>query len=121
MSDDRKKVGSLGEQMAKQRLIEQGYSILDENWRCKRGEIDIVATFADQIIIVEVRTRRRETSFGTALESVDYRKQKRLQSLAQYYVAVKGLSQKNIRFDVIAITMNSNYQLMKFQHIEAAF
>ena len=67
---DRSSVGRRGEEAACAYLAERGYRILDRNWRCRLGEIDIVAERGDIVVFVEVRTRTG-TRFGTGAESVD--------------------------------------------------
>jgi len=74
-------LGRAGEQHAAEHLESLGYTILDRNWRCSQGEIDIVATSGDSLCIVEVKTRRSE-AFGAPLEAIDERKRRRLWRLA---------------------------------------
>ncbi len=107
MSDRRKKTGQLGEQEACRRLIEEGYAIRDVNWRCRSGEIDIVAEVDNRIVFIEVRSRSISSlgRFGTAAESVDYRKMQKIRSVASVYLRQKGLQEKAVRFDVITIAL----------------
>jgi putative endonuclease len=107
MSDRRKKTGQLGEQEACRRLIEDGYAIRDVNWRCRSGEIDIVAEVDNRIVFIEVRSRSISSlgRFGTAAESVDYRKMQKIRSVAAVYLRQKGLQEKAVRFDVITVAL----------------
>ena len=74
-------LGRAGEDRAVRHLIEHGYDILDRNWRCSQGEIDIVARSGPFLSIVEVKTRR-SAAFGHPFEAVDARKRRRLWQLA---------------------------------------
>lgn len=73
--------GRAGEERAARHLTERGYRILDRNWRCSQGEIDIVAEVSDVLCIVEVKTRR-SIAFGHPFDAVDERKRERLWRLA---------------------------------------
>lgn len=74
-------LGRAGEQRATEYLRTHGYAILDRNWRCDQGEIDIVATVDDVLCVVEVKTRRTEL-YGHPFEAIDERKRRRLWRLA---------------------------------------
>ncbi|OAN43330.1 YraN family protein [Microbacterium sp. H83] len=97
--------GRAGESRAVAYLIERGYEILDRNWRCPQGEIDIVATVGAHLAVVEVKTRR-SSAFGHPFEAVDPRKRRRLWQLAFAWVAAhrEALSGREIRVEAIAIT-----------------
>jgi len=118
--DRRRQLGQLGEQVASRYLIAQGYRLLDRNWRCRLGEIDLVAAHADQIIFVEVRTRSG-MRFGSGAESVDGHKQLRLRRLALAYLREKRLPpDAKLRFDVVSIRLlgDGRYEV---DHIKHAF
>jgi len=118
--DHRRQLGQLGEQAAARYLIANGYHLLERNWRCRLGEIDLVATREDQIIFIEVRTRAG-SRFGSGAESVDHRKQAKLRQLALVYLREKGLSQEvKLRFDVVSIQLleDGRYEI---DHIRHAF
>lgn len=106
MSDGRKTTGSQGEAQAATYLRGLGYTILQTNWRCRRGEIDIIAEDGATLIFVEVRTRRSD-KLGSAEESVTAAKQRRLAELAQIYLQFREAEGKPWpeawRIDVIAI------------------
>ncbi|MHA7963014.1 YraN family protein [Paenibacillus sp. CAU 1782] len=110
MSDQRKQLGKWGEQEACRRLVDEGYEIRDVNWRCRSGEIDIVAEWDSRIIFVEVRSRGVSSlgRFGTAAESVDYRKIQKIRGAAVVYLQQKGLQERAIRFDVITVSLRSS-------------
>lgn len=97
--------GRAGEQRAAQHLSACGYDIVDRNWRCPQGEIDIVATRGDLVCVVEVKTRRSER-FGHPFEAVDERKRQRLWRLAFAWAqSHPELSRgREIRLQVIGLT-----------------
>ena len=94
--------GAAVEQQARQWLQQQGLKFIESNYHCRVGEIDIIMRDAEQLVFVEVRYRK-QNSFGDGLESVNWRKQKKLQKAAAFYLA-KNTPCNNLpcRFDVIA-------------------
>lgn len=120
-SDDRRKLGLLGEETAAQHLAEQSCRIIERNWRCPKGELDIIAEEDGVIVFVEVRTRRDTGTFGSAEESVDARKQKRVREVAQYYLYGQRALDRQIRFDVITVTFTINGAFVKLNHLKHAF
>lgn len=118
--DKRMEIGRSGEALACRFLERAGYVIVVRNWRCKLGELDIVAYKEAELVFVEVRTRRNTTRFGTPAESVDARKQARLRRIAQVYMRAHGLSDgTSVRFDVVDIRMKSGQP--QIRHFPAAF
>lgn len=95
--------GREGEAEAARFLRAQGLTILHSNWRCRLGELDIVAADGPCLVFVEVKTRSG-SEFGTAAEAVDVRKQRRLQRLAAAYLNQSGEWERPCRFDVVAVT-----------------
>jgi putative endonuclease len=91
--------------MAAAYLRQQGYLILERNWRCPIGELDIVAREGEILTFIEVRARRGNR-FGTPEESITPAKQARLVELAQTYLQEKGLTDQSWRIDVVAIEMD---------------
>jgi putative endonuclease len=73
-------LGDYGERLAARYLLEAGVAVLDRNWRCARGELDIVARDGHELVICEVKTRSGE-GFGAPYEAVTWRKQRRLRQL----------------------------------------
>ncbi|WP_341945481.1 YraN family protein [Microbacterium sp. LWH11-1.2] len=74
-------LGRAGEERAAQHLTRHGYTVLDRNWRCAQGEIDIVAARGAHLVVIEVKTRR-SAAFGHPFEAIDERKRRRLWGLA---------------------------------------
>ncbi|MBO0979418.1 YraN family protein [Microbacterium sp. SD291] len=79
-------LGRAGEDRAVGHLTARGYDIIDRNWRCAQGEIDIVALSGASLCVVEVKTRR-SAAFGHPFEAVDARKRRRLWQIAQAWIA----------------------------------
>ena len=100
---NRRRLGTEKELLAVQYLIAQGYQILERNFSCKIGEIDIIASYNHAIIFVEVKYRSNQ-KFGRAVEAVSYTKQNTIRKVASYYLVTK-LHQSNVecRFDVIGM------------------
>jgi putative endonuclease len=113
----RKQIGRQGEEIAAKYLTDKGYKILQRNWCCSTGELDIVAENGDTLIFVEVRTRRGER-FGTAEESITSLKQARLVELAQTYLQEVVPLHQSWRIDVIAVQLG--HGLPQVNHIENA-
>ena len=95
--------GRWGEDRACSHYRRLGYSIVERNWRCEHGEIDVVARFGDTVVFCEVKTRRT-AGFGGAAAAVDHRKQRRIRRLAAAWLADRHVSGVEVRFDVVAIT-----------------
>jgi putative endonuclease len=119
MSDRRRQLGDLGERLARDHLIERGFKVLDTNYRCPIGEIDIVAEDGDDLVFVEVRTRRGR-ELGTPEESITKAKKERLISLAQTYLQEKGVEQRQYRIDLVAVAFSKQGALERVELIENA-
>ncbi|BFT73091.1 YraN family protein [Paenibacillus sp. P36] len=119
--DNRKQLGKLGEDAAEALLISKDYRILERNWRCRTGELDIVAEQAGTLVFIEVRTRRSTGRFGTAKESVDVRKQMKVKETAQFYLHRFQKYENSIRFDVIAVEISLDGATTQIEHIQGAF
>ena len=115
--DRRKQIGHQGEELAASFLATKGFSILHRNWRCKSGELDIIAEVGVTLVFVEVRTRRGNR-FGTAAESITPAKQARLVELAQTFLQETNSSPLSWRIDVVTIQLGSG--LPQIDHIENA-
>lgn len=96
--------GQQAEQLAAAFLKKQGAKIVAKNYRCRRGEIDLIAQHDDVILFIEVKYRSR-ADYGGAVAAVDHRKQQRIRLSAEHYLQQQGLNLHHtmIRFDVIAI------------------
>jgi len=111
-------IGLRGERLAKEYLKTHKYKIVEQNWRYKKAEIDIICSKEDQLIIVEVKTRT-SNSFGEPEEFVSQHQQNLLFLAANAYLENNAL-ELELRFDVLAIHIQ-NEQQYKLKHIENAF
>ena len=100
--DDR---GRAGEQRAAAHLQNLGYTVLDRNWRCAAGELDIVAARGVDLVVVEVKTRR-SAAYGHPFDAVDQRKRDRLWRLSYAWSAAHpdASRHRRLRVDVVGIT-----------------
>jgi len=110
-------LGKKGENIAAGHLLGNGYKILERNWRYGKDEIDIIAETEQFIVFVEVKTRSTNY-FGEPEESVTDQKQRFLIRAADEFVIQKEID-KEVRFDIISIVLESNKQTIR--HIEDAF
>lgn len=96
-------LGAVGEMLAAEHLKRSGYRILERNYRCKAGEIDVVAKEGGVLAFVEVRSKSSD-AFGTPLESIRFRKRSKLRQVAAYYLAERSIDCDGIRFDAVGVT-----------------
>ena len=111
-------LGALGEQIALEYLLAKNYQILETNWACGHKEVDIIAKDGDTIVFVEVKTRHNPCLIDPEV-TVDSYKQRHLIWAANSYVN-RYQYDNDVRFDIIAIIVNSNNE-KKIEHIEDAF
>lgn len=97
-------LGARGEELAAVHVVDNGMELIDRNWRCRYGELDIVAREGDVVVFIEVKTRSG-LGYGTPAESVTYAKQKRIRGLALAWLDERCSPWVQMRFDVIAIVM----------------
>lgn len=115
----RRETGALGERIACEFLGKNGYDILEKNYRCPDGEIDIIAKQKDTLVFIEVRTRKSRL-FGSPEESITQVKKERLRALAEHY----GQNHDNLpltwRIDVVAIQMDDSGKVSRIELVENA-
>ena len=109
--------GKVGEEMATRYLVDQGYTILERNYRKGHLELDIIALEEGELVIVEVKTRADDT-FLSPENAVVHKKRQAMIRLANQYVKSHGRTE-NVRLDVIAIVKNN--QVLEIKHIKNAF
>lgn len=117
MSRDRQDLGQLGEKLACEFLRKNGYKIIDQNFRTRGGEIDIVAEEGEMLVFVEVKTRTNRM-FGLPEEAIDARKQHKLAMTAECYLATHHLYEKNYRIDSVAVEIDETNAEPKIRHEE---
>ena len=115
-----KDIGALGEDISEDYLKNLGYRILDKNFSCKCGEIDLIAIYKGYVCFIEVKTRYG-INFGFPAEAVTYSKQRKIYKTAQVYISLKNIFDFNFRFDVIEVLLNGNDNNFLVNHIEDAF
>lgn len=102
MPTSRSRRGLKAEIIAAEELGRLGYRIVESNYRCRYGEIDLVALEGDTLVFIEVRSRKT-LLFGTPAESVTTAKQKKLLITADHYMSQKNITDKCCRFDVVSV------------------
>jgi len=112
-------LGFKGEAMALKKIKSLGYKILVQNFRCKLGEIDIIAKDQDTLVFIEVRSKSSE-KYGLPYETVNTKKQKKIRRVAEFYLMKNNLYHLYCRFDVIGIVWQHGDEL-QMEIIKDAF
>ena len=116
-----KALGDRGEAVTAQYLRERGYALLASQWRCRYGELDLVARDRDgTICFVEVKLRGGDLA-GLPREAVDRRKRERLRTAAEAYLSQHGLEDAPARFDVAEIYSDPDHRSLRLEYLENAF
>ena len=118
MPTPRAKLGTFGEELASRFLQDHGYQIVTTNYRCAYGEVDIVALEGEELVFVEVRTRR-DGIFGTPEESLSGRKLQRLLATCQNYVQQRGAKDAPWRVDLVSVYLDGgrSRRLQRINHL----
>ena len=101
----RQGLGRTGERLAAEALKRRGYCILEQNYRCRHGEIDLVAEEGQDLVFVEVKTRRG-AAYGLPEEAVTARKRQKLREVASHYLDAHSCSERSWRIDVVAVQLS---------------
>lgn len=109
--------GKEGEYIASKYLKSKGYKILDNNYRNKIGEIDLIALDEDILVFIEVKTRT-SINYGYAFEAVDFRKQRKIINTSLVYIKYNKYIDTQIRYDIIEVYLTKE---PKINHLENAF
>lgn len=113
--------GKKGEDIVTEYLINKGYYILERNFSCKLGEIDIIAIDSitkNELVFIEVKSRT-QSLYGTPAEAVNYKKTKHIYKVAEFFLMIHKLESSFIRFDVIEVLEKTN-QKIQIHHIKNA-
>lgn len=116
----RQGLGRTGERLAAERLERCGYHILERNFRCPYGEIDLIAEQQQDLVFVEVKTRRGN-AYGRPEEAVTVHKQRKIVQVALYYLDMYSCSERSWRVDVVAVQMSVNGKLEEIRIYKHAF
>ncbi|MEA3485611.1 MAG: YraN family protein [Candidatus Aerophobetes bacterium] len=103
----KRELGKIGENTAVKFLKRKRYEIIERNYRCPLGEIDIVARDKKTLVFVEVKTRS-STNFGLPEEAISYRKKQHLSRIASFYLIYYKIKEADCRFDVVSILMDKD-------------
>ena len=120
MDRSRLKVAKIGEALAVKHLKARGCEILAQNYRARRGEIDLIVQDGEFTVFVEVKTRR-SLKFGLPQAAVTWQKQRQISKVALAYLQAQNLMDAPCRFDVIAIHLSPQLELLNLEQIESAF
>ncbi len=120
ISPTRKDKGRAAEEAAASYLEQEGWRIVERNWSCRSGELDIIAEQGGILLFVEVRSRSG-TGYGMPAESIDGRKIQQVRRTAEVYLHRCGISDRQIRFDAVAVMLGRNLEIRSLEHIEDAF
>ena len=117
-SPNRQSLGQQAELAAAIFLVDGGLTIIERNWRCRWGEIDLIAREGDEIVFVEVRSRRGATD---PAESITSRKQERLRRTAYSYCEKKAYPDETLwRIDVVLVQLNGRGEVVQISHLRSA-
>jgi putative endonuclease len=119
MTKARQAVGSYGERLAARHLEAAGLVVLDRNWRCSDGEVDLILRDGDDVVFCEVKTRR-SARFGSPAEAVSRAKVRRLRRLAGRWLAESTVRPREVRFDVVSVVPQPRGAAL-VEHLRAAF
>ncbi len=111
----RHEIGKLGEEIVTQYLNQKGYKIIERNFTCKQGEIDIICIDKKELVFIEVKTRTND-KFGKPVEAVDVNKKKHLFKAIKYYLYSRNLENEYVRIDVIEVYLYE--QSYRINHIK---
>lgn len=114
----RQGLGRTGERLAAEELIRRGYRIVERNYRCRYGEIDLVAEDGADLVFVEVKTRRG-MAYGMPEEAINGRKRQKLMQVASFYLDVHACADRAWRIDAVAVQMSQQGRLQEirvYQH-----
>ncbi len=120
MSGEKRSLGQFGERIAAARLEAEGYRIVDRNFRCREGEIDIIVKKGVCLVFVEVRARRGD-AMGNAAASLTPLKGARITAAAEAYCQERPGLPEERRIDVITIDLSPEGRVLQVDHIENAF
>ena len=122
-TDLRQQLGRVGERFAIEHLQRLGYRVVAQNHRTRFGELDLIVCDDTSLVFVEVKARRVSARAGSALEAITPRKQRQVRGMAAAWLAetTDRPRSRELRFDVVAVTVDRHGRLVRLDHLEAAF
>jgi putative endonuclease len=114
-----RRLGNFGERVAASHLESKGYSILERNWSTREGEIDLIARRGDDLVFVEVRSRRGR-SMGLPEESITGRKATHVRAAAAAYLQEHPEAPPNPRIDVVVLELDAKGRVLRVEQLENA-
>jgi putative endonuclease len=120
--DLRHHLGRVGERLAREHLERLGYRVVEGNYRTRFGELDLIVVDETWLVFVEVKTRRAG-AMESAVQAVSPTKQRRVRAMAAAWLveATERPRSRELRFDVVAVTVDRDGRLVRLDHLEAAF
>jgi len=120
--DLRQHLGRVGERLAREHLERLGYRVVASNYRTRFGELDLIVCDEEWLAFVEVKTRRAG-ALESSLQAVHSTKQRRVRAMAAAWLveAAERPRSRELRFDVVAVTVDRDGRLVSLDHLEAAF
>ena len=116
--NSKQELGKAGEDVSCIYLEQMGYKIIERNFHCRQGEIDIIAKDKDEYVFIEIKTRSN-IFFGRPKEAVNRPKQKHIYQSTRFYLYLHGLNSAFVRFDVIEVYFfNNRYKLKHLKQVE---
>jgi putative endonuclease len=121
--DRRRRLGARGENLAAEHLIRRGFEIVERNYRTRGGELDLVAFDGRILVFCEVKTRRGLADGRTPFESLHPRKRRQVRDMARAWLANRPDRPRasTLRFDAIAVWLDTAGRLVRLDHLEGAF
>src|SRR5262245_14615314 len=107
MTFERRTLGGDGERAAERFLRKRGYTIVERNYRCRVGEVDLIALHRGAVVFIEVKTLRR-APFAVSQDAVGVRKQRQIARVAEHYLNAQRLYDRDVRFDVVGVCSQGN-------------
>lgn len=120
-SINKKELGNIGEEISCQYLKKIGYQIVERNFTCRQGEIDIIAKDKKEYVFMEVKTRS-SLCYGRPIEAVNSYKQKHIYKSTKYYLHLNQLENRFVRFDIMEVYLHENkYKLKHWKGVDIKF
>lgn len=117
---ERQRLGQIAETQASRFLEARGYRIRERNWHCGLGEVDLIADHRQDLVFIEVKSRR-SGDYGRPSDAVNFAKRCKLSRLADAYMQSQHLTDANCRFDVVELILSEEGRVERLNVIEDAF